>query len=125
MSVKLGTTAQSEITVNIDNTAISIGSGNLPVFSTPSLAALMENAAVKCIDGFFDKTLTTVGIALNIEHTKASAVGEKIIAKATLVNICNRELLFNVEAYDTNGMIGKGLHKRFVINIEKFMEKLK
>ncbi|MDR2065373.1 MAG: thioesterase family protein [Prevotellaceae bacterium] len=125
MSIKLGITAQSEITVDIGNTAINIGSGSLPVFSTPSLVALMENAAVKCLDGCFDKTLTTVGIALNIEHTKASAVGEKIIAKATLVNISGRELLFNVEACDTKGMIGKGLHKRFVIDIEKFMDKLK
>ncbi|MDR2292747.1 MAG: thioesterase family protein [Prevotellaceae bacterium] len=125
MSVKLGTTAQSEVIVDIDNTAINIGSGSLPVFSTPSLVALMENAAVKCLNGFFDESLTTVGIALNIEHLKASSVGEKIIAKATLVNICNRELLFDVEAYDSKGMIGRGSHKRFVINKENFMRKLK
>ncbi|MDR0754942.1 MAG: thioesterase family protein [Prevotellaceae bacterium] len=125
MSIKLGITAQSEVTVDIGNTAISIGSGSLPVFSTPFLVALMENAAVKCINGYLDETLTTVGIALNIEHMKASAIGEKIIAKATLVNICNRELLFDVEAYGSRGMIGKGSHKRFVINKEKFMEKLK
>ncbi|MDR0421270.1 MAG: thioesterase family protein [Prevotellaceae bacterium] len=125
MTIKLGLTAQSEVTVDMNNTAIHIGSGSLPVFSTPSLIALMENAAIKCIDGCFDKTLTTVGIALNIEHVKASATGEKIIAKATLVNICNRELLFELEAYDSKGMVGKGSHKRFLINIEKFMSKLK
>ncbi|MDR2126713.1 MAG: dihydrolipoamide acyltransferase [Prevotellaceae bacterium] len=125
MSIKLGTTAQSETMVDIGNTAISIGSGSLPVFSTPSLVALMENAATKCINDCFDETQTTVGIALNIEHTRASAAGEKIIAKATLVTINGRELLFNVEAYDSKGIVGHGLHKRFVINIENFMRKLK
>ncbi|MDR2651743.1 MAG: dihydrolipoamide acyltransferase [Prevotellaceae bacterium] len=125
MSIKLGITAESEMIVDMDNTAIRIGSGSLPVFSTPSLVALMENAAVKCLNGCFDETQTTVGIALNIEHTKASAVGEKIIAKATLVTVSGRELLFDVEAYDSKGIVGRGSHKRFVIDTEKFMNKLK
>ncbi|MDR1552825.1 MAG: dihydrolipoamide acyltransferase [Prevotellaceae bacterium] len=125
MSIKSGITAQSETTVDIGNTAIHIGSGSLPVFSTPSMVALMENAAVKCLDGCFDETHTTVGVALNIEHIKASVIGEKIIAKATLLSVSDRELLFDVEAYDSNGIVGKGLHKRFIINIEKFMNKLK
>jgi predicted thioesterase len=123
--LKLGKFAESEVAVDIGNTAISIGSGNLPVFATPFMVALMENAAVKCVKGCLDETSETVGVELNIEHIRASAIGEKIVAKATLTAINGRELLFDVNAFDTNGLIGKGTHKRFIINIEKFMNKLK
>ncbi|MDR1347034.1 MAG: thioesterase family protein [Prevotellaceae bacterium] len=123
--MKVGISAQSAIIVDADNTAISIGSGSLPVFSTPSMAALMENAAVKCIDSYLDEKSATVGIALNIKHTRASAVGEKIIAKATLVAVNGRELLFDVEACDSKGTTGKGSHKRFIVESEKFMSGLK
>ncbi|MDR1198049.1 MAG: thioesterase family protein [Prevotellaceae bacterium] len=123
--MKPGISAQSEITVDAGNTAISIGSGNLPVFSTPSMVALMENAAVKCIDRYLDETTATVGTALNIEHTRASAIGEKIIAKATLVAVNGRELVFDVEACGAKGITGKGSHKRFIVEIEKFINRLK
>lgn len=125
MLLKIGKYAESEIVVSEANTALNVGSGNLIVFATPMLVALMENAAIKCIDGYLDKSFTTVGIALNIEHTKASLIGEKIVAKATLVEIKGRELLFNVEARDRSGIIGKGVHKRFIVDAEKFMNKLK
>jgi predicted thioesterase len=125
MLTRLGKSAQSEIVVDSSNTAIAIGSGSLPVFATPSLIALIENAAVKCINDCFDEASTTVGIVLNVEHTRASPIGEKIIAISTLVNINGRELSFEVEAYDSKGIVGKGRHKRFVVDVEKFMNKLK
>ncbi|MDR3227389.1 MAG: thioesterase family protein [Prevotellaceae bacterium] len=122
--MELGKYAQSEAIVSTDNTAINVGSGNLPVFATPSMIALMENAAMQCVAPYLDEISTTVGIALNIEHARASKTGEKIIAKATLTAIKGRELLFDVEACDSKGQIGKGTHKRFIVDIEKFMNKL-
>jgi predicted thioesterase len=125
MTTKLGLSAQSITTVDDSNTAITVGSGSLPVFATPSMVALMENAAVKCLADFLDKAQTSVGILLNVEHIRASGIGEKIVAKATFAEINDRELLFTVEAYDSKGLTGKGIHKRFIVNAEKFMRKLK
>ncbi|MDR3286670.1 MAG: thioesterase family protein [Prevotellaceae bacterium] len=122
--MELGKYAQSEAVVGTDNTAISVGSGNLPVFATPFMIALMENAAMKCVAPCLDETSATVGVAINVEHTRASKTGEKIIAKATLTAINGRELLFDVEACDNKGQIGRGTHKRFIVDIEKFMNKL-
>ena len=122
--MEIGIYATGEIVVNDTNTALTVGSGSLLVFATPMLVTLMENTAIKCIDNYLDKSLTTVGTAISVEHTRASLLGEKIVAQATLVAINGRELLFNVEARDSNGLIGKGTHKRFIVEIEKFMSKL-
>ena len=125
MTLEIGICTESEVVVSDTNTALNVGSGCLPIFATPMLIALMENAAVKCVDNYLDTTSTTVGIAINVEHTKASPIGEKIVAKATLIEINGRELLFDVEACGESGLIAKGKHKRFIVNVEKFMNKLK
>lgn len=124
MLLKIGLCAKSEVVVNDNNTALIVGSGSLPVFATPMMIALMENAAIKCIDGCLDKSLTTVGTAISAEHTRASLAGEKITATATLTAINDRELLFDIEVFDSNGQTGKGCHRRFIVDSEKFMHKL-
>ena len=125
MSLKIGMFAQSDVIVNESNTAAAIGSGSLLVFATPAMIALMENTAVKSIMDFLDKTQTTVGISLNIKHLKASAIGKKITAKAKLTAIDGKKLTFAVEAHDDKDLIGEGIHERFIVDSEKFMNKLK
>jgi predicted thioesterase len=126
MILEVGIYATTEVVVNDENTAMAVKSGCLPVFATPAMIAIMENAAVKCLAPYFDDLSTTVGTAINVEHTRASPVGTKIVATATLVEINGRELLFDVTACDSNGLIiGKGRHKRFVVIIDKFLNKIK
>ena len=124
MSLKIGMFAQSDVIVNESNTAVAIGSGSLLVFATPAMIALMENAAVKSIVDFLDKTQTTVGISLNIKHLKASAIGKKITATAKLTAIDGKKLTFAVEAHDDKYLIGEGIHERFIVDSEKFINKL-
>jgi Predicted thioesterase len=125
MSLKIGMFAQGDVIVNESNTAAAIGSGSLLVFATPAMIALMENTAVKSIMDFLDKTQTTVGISLNIKHLKASTIGQKITATAKLTAIDGKKLTFTVEAHDDKDLIGEGIHERFIVDSEKFMNKLK
>jgi len=112
------------ITVDKSQTAEQFGSGLLPVFSTPALIALMENTAMKLID--VPEGSSSVGTAICIKHLKASAIGEKISCTATLTENDERKYLFQLEAYDSKGdKIGEGTHERFIVNIEKFMSKVK
>ena len=67
---------------------------------------------------------TTVGISVNIKHLKANLIGDELTCTATLDKIEGRKLTFIVEAKDTHKVIGKGIHERFIINNEKFMNKL-
>lgn len=112
------------IIVTDNQTAEKVGSGGLPVFSTPSLIALMENTAMKMFDQI-DQDCTTVGSEINIKHIKASKVGTKITCTASCLGIENRKYTFQIEAIDENGdIIGFGTHVRYVVNIEKFTNKL-
>ena len=106
-------------TVNSTNTAAAVGSGSLPVFATPMMLALMEEATCEAASAILDDGETTVGIKVEITHDKASAMGAKLEA------VDGRRLVFSVSAKDDNGnIIGKGTIERFVVNCDKFMKKV-
>lgn len=113
-----------EITVSEKDTALAHGSGHLEVFATPAMVALMENTAVCCLDGCLEPGTDTVGIAIHVQHTRATAVGEKVTCKATVTEIDGRRIHFEIEAMDEKGPIGHAQHDRFIIYPEKFMSKL-
>ena len=114
----------STVTVSRENCASAMGSGNLDVFATPSMVALMENAAMNAVAPYQPEGSTTVGAEINTTHIKPSALGAEIKATATLTSVEGRKLLFDVEASDANGVIGKGTDERFIVDIERFMAKL-
>jgi len=121
----IGKEYTQEMIVSESQTAEKVASGALPVFATPALVAFMENTAMKLLSGL-PESETSVGTLINIQHLKASAVGEKIRCTAKITEIDGRKYTFNLEAADSSGsIIGKGTHERFVVNIEKFMSKLK
>lgn len=125
MMLETGKTYTQEITVTTKDTAITYGSGHLEVFATPAMVALMENTAVKCLEGLLEPDTDTVGIEMNVQHIKATAVGQKVSCKAILTGIDGRRIRFELEAWDDKGKIGQAIHDRFIINPVKFMDKLK
>lgn len=120
---KEGISIIKELTVTKDETAINMGSGDLEVYATPAMIALMENAAKDLITNELPKDFTTVGIEMNVQHLKSSPIGAHIRCKATLIRIDKKKLFFEVEAKDDNGQIGKGTHIRYIVNSIDFMKK--
>ena len=114
---------QSKV-VKESETAAKVASGALEVFSTPMLIAFMESTAFTLAQKELGEGDTTVGISVNIKHLKANLIGDELTCTATLDKIEGRKLTFIVEAKDTHKVIGKGIHERFIINNEKFMNKL-
>ena len=102
-------------------TAESVGSGGLPVYSTPAMIALMEKTAYKFLNA---EGLQSVGTRVEISHLRACKAGTELIATAELVQNEGRKYVFNVKVSDNNGVIGEGSHDRFVIDPERFMSKL-
>jgi len=121
MEIKIGATGNADILVDESNTAMAIGSGDLAVFATPAMIALMEKAATLAIQGCLPEGNSTVGTMINVKHIAATPVGMKIAAQATLVEVEGKRLLFSVEVFDGKDKIGEGQHERFIINVEKFM----
>jgi predicted thioesterase len=119
-----GLSARSAATVAAGNTAAAMGSGDLAVFATPAMVALMENAAMTAVAGELPEGATTVGSEMNVTHIKPSGLGAEITATAVLTGVEGRKLTFNVGARDAEGMIGEGIHIRYVVDRAKFMAKL-
>ncbi|MGD9346590.1 MAG: thioesterase family protein [Candidatus Aminicenantes bacterium] len=107
------------------HTAHEIGSGSVQVLATPMMIALMEAAAVDAVQKYLPDGWTTVGTHVNVEHLRASPLGELVTAEATLLGREGRVLSFAVTAADSAGIVGQGHHKRFVVDLEAFMEKLR
>ena len=117
MKGEVGTVAERE------DTAKEVGSGDLLVYSTPCMVALMEGAACEAIAEALSDTQTTVGTALNIEHISATPVGLEVRAEAEVTAVEGKVITFEVRAFDEAGQIGKGTHKRVIVNSQKFLDK--
>lgn len=123
--IVIGTSHTSSLTVTTAHTAITLGSGNLPVLGTPAMTALMENAAMLAIAPFLDQAESSVGISLNISHDRATAIGDTVSATATVTLADGRRIVFEIQATDSRGdTIGRGTHARFVVDVQKFMARI-
>ena len=122
--LKEGLNYTAEAVVVDNNTASAMGSGDLEVFATPAMVALMENAAMLAVASALSPESATVGALINVSHVKPSPMGAVIMATAELTGIDERKLTFKVSARDENGMIGEGTHIRYIVDRQKFMSKL-
>ena len=121
--MEIGIKGFSTITVTDELTAAKVGSGCLPVFSTPSMIALLEKAACECIKDKLDDGMSSVGTFLDIKHIAATPVSMTVTAEATLIEIDGRRLVFDIKVNDEAGLIGQGKHERFIVNSEKFVQR--
>ena len=116
MKAEVGTLAERE------DTAKEVGSGDLLVYATPCMVALMEGAACEAIAEALGENQTTVGTALNIEHISATPVGLEVRAEAEVTAVEGKVITFQVKAFDEAGEIGRGTHQRVLVNSQKFLE---
>jgi predicted thioesterase len=107
-----------------EHTAPRLGSGRAPVFASPAMIALIEAAAVACVEDQLADGQETLGIHLDIEHIAATPVGLSVTATAQLVEVSRRKLVFKVEARDARELIGRGRHTRIVVDSARFRAKV-
>ena len=122
--LETGLTYTSRLTVGNENTAIALGSGDMPVLATPAMMALMENAAMLAVASELEDGDTTVGGHIESSHLRPTPVGEEVSATATLEKVEGRKLYFKIIAHQGDVVIGEGTHLRFIVNREKFLSKI-
>ena len=123
MSVTVGLKGRAEAVVSGANTAQAACSGALPVFGTPFMCALMEEAAWKSIAPCLEEGQSTVGTRLSVSHDSATPIGMKVWAESEVAKVDGKHLVFTVAAFDERGMIGQGIHERFIVTDERFLAK--
>ena len=123
MEITVGMKGEVATLAEREDTAKEVGSGSLLVYATPCMVALMEGAACEAIQEALPDNQTTVGTELNIQHISATPVGLEVRAEAEVIAVEGKVITFEVKAFDEAGEIGKGTHKRVIVNTQKFLEK--
>ena len=133
--IEIGLKHTSELRVTDAVTAITVGSGDMPVLATPMMMALMENAAMLAVKDELAEGYTTVGGHIESSHLKPSKIDDVVRAEAEVTKVEGKKIEFKVAAYSgerlrvgdgTSGMtlLGEGTHLRFIVDKERFMSKL-
>ena len=122
--MQIGKKYTSTMIVEEKHLACNVGSGDLPVFATPMMMALMENAAMLCVADELENGSSSLGGQISSSHLKQTGLVKTVTATAELISAEGRKLKFKVSASDEGGLIGEGEHLRFIIDKEKFMSKV-
>ena len=123
MEITVGLKGEAFTQAEREDTAREVGSGDLLVYATPCMAALMEGAACEAIAQCLPDSQTTVGTCLCIEHISATPVGMEVRAEAEVTEVNGKVITFALHAYDETGEIGRGTHTRVIVNAQKFLDK--
>lgn len=122
-TIAKGITGKSGELSTTEKSAAAVGSGLLKVYSTPSMIALMEKAASATLQPYLDEGESSVGAEIHVHHIKATPLGMLVSCDCEIVDVVGRKITFNVRAHDESGEIGYGTHVRYIIDVERFMNK--
>jgi len=95
-----------------------------PVFATPVMIMVMENAALNAVRAYLDPGESAVGTAVNVRHLAATPVGRQVTGEAEVTRVDGRQIEFTVRAVEGEKEIGTGTHSRVVIDLAKFVRRL-
>lgn len=123
MAIEVGIQGLAEALVEQADTAKEVGSGDLLVYATPCMVALMEGAAWESIAPFLAEGESSVGTKMDVTHLSATPVGMSVRAESVVTAVEGRKVTFSITAYDEAGEIGRATHERVVIKTERFLEK--
>ncbi|HTU00645.1 MAG TPA: thioesterase family protein [Candidatus Sulfotelmatobacter sp.] len=120
----VGLRGTASVRVSAATTAQALGSGDVPVFGTPALIALLERAAVNALSGHLRPEETTVGTAISVSHLAATPIGGEVVAEAELIAVDGRKLTLTVVAFDADQKVAEGRHDRVIVSRKRFLSKL-
>ena len=123
--IKAGLKGEADTQVDNTNMATAYGVEGVEVFATPALVALVEQAAHNAVKDFLPSGYTTVGAEIKLKHLTPTPPGMQVQAEATVVQVEGRKLIFSIKAQDEKEQTAVGQHRRFIVNLEKFIGKQK
>ena len=121
--IRVGVTGRKEEVVTPELTVGAHVSGMPMVYGTPMMIMAMEVASGSAVQPHLPPGWVTVGSEVNVRHLAPSPIGAKIVAKAKVVEVSGRSVLFAVEAFDGERKIGEGQHRRGAVNLDRFRER--
>ncbi len=120
-----GIEGEKEITVTPVLLAKAYCSVTIDVFATPSMITLMEQTAMESVADLLPEGLVTVGTEVSVKHFNATLLGKAVSCKSKVILAEGKKIVFEVEASDVRGLIGKGVHTRYIVDKQLFIDGLK
>ncbi len=117
--------AEAGQTVTLDRTAAHVGSGSLRVFATPAMALMIEEVCRKMVEPHLQAGESTVGVSLKLRHLAPTPVGLKVRARAEVAAVEAGVIRFTAEVWDEVEKIGEAEHKRAVIDVDRFLQRVR
>jgi predicted thioesterase len=121
---RIGMTGEEKVVVGPGNCVVFADDVMPAVFSTPWLVAHLEYAARDAISACLEPHERSVGITLEVEHLAATPPGFIVSCKARVIHVDGKTVTFQLEAHDGVEVIGRGIHKRRVIDAPRFAKRL-
>ena len=125
MSIEVGTRAAWQKQVDPDMTADRWGNTGVFVLATPALVGLLEATCVRAIHNQLEPGWSSVGTHIDLRHLKATPVGDTITLSAEVTQVDGRKITFHVQAEDSGGLAGEGRHERVLIDLERFLQRVR
>ncbi|RLG52141.1 MAG: thioesterase [Thermoproteota archaeon] len=125
VDLKTGIRKKAQFMIREEHSAKSVGSGDVKVLSTPSMIAFMEAMSRDLVQPYLPEGYTTVGTRVDVRHLSPAPVGHEIIVISELTAVEGRKLIFKVEAFWKGNKIGEGKHERYIVNLERFLDKVR
>lgn len=119
----MGAVGISRMSVRHGDTAIALGSGDVPVLGTPQVVALVENATIAALVEHLEQSETTVGVRIEIDHLATASIGDEVLASATVIETNDKKIVFEVECHSGNQLIARGCVTRVVVDRVSFIAK--
>jgi len=123
-NLEKGMKGVSQMVVGPDNMAEKFSRPMPPSFATPMLISLMDNAAIEAVKKKLPAGYITVGTSITVRHIAPTPEGMTITAQAELKDIFQNRLIFEVTAYDEIEKVGEGEVERYIIDLERFSDKI-
>lgn len=123
MPLEPGLSARVTLVVGDADTAVAVGTGDVPVLATPRVVTLAEAASVEAVREGLEPGTTTVGYRVQLDHLAPTPVGGTVEAEAMLEAVEGRRLTFRVSVSDRHGLVAAGRITRVVVERTRFMEK--
>ncbi len=123
-AIQPGLSGEVRLMVGPEHTARHLGSGGVLVLATPHMVLLMERAGVAAVDSLLPEGYLTVGAALDVRHLAPTPVGFEVVARAELLEVDGRVLTFRVTLHDGTELTGEGLHRRAIVSLERFGQRV-
>ena len=113
----------SRMTVRHGDTAIALGSGDVPVLGTPAVIALAENATIAALAEFLEQSETTVGVRIELDHSATASIGDEVVATSKVSSIAGKKIIFEVKCHSGTRLIAKGVITRVLVDRVSFIAK--